>query len=190
MKRLQNLRAAETEVKRMERQHMSEVKDAAKKVTHEFGPFYDKNSKVLILGSIPSPKSREQGFYYGHPRNRFWPVLAALFDENVPQTVPERKNFLKRHGIALWDVLASCDIKGADDGSIRNPEANDMRLVTGESDVRAIFTTGGKAAKLYEKLCEPVCGIKAVGLLSTSPANCRYSLDKLTEEYRKILKYL
>ena len=93
---------------------MSEVM----KVAHEFGPFYDKDSKVLILGSIPSPKSREQGFYYGHPRNRFWPVLAALFGERIPQTVPERKDFLTRHNIALWDVLASCDIKGADDGSI------------------------------------------------------------------------
>ena len=169
---------------------MSGVKGEVKKVTHEFGPFYDKNSRILILGSIPSPKSREQGFYYGHPRNRFWPVLAALFNEAVPQTVPERKNFLTRHRIALWDVLASCDIKGADDGSIRNPEANDMRLITDGADIRAIFTTGGKAAKLYEKLCEPVCGVKAERLSSTSPANCRCSLEKLTEEYRKILKYL
>lgn len=165
---------------------MSEVM----KVAHEFGPFYDKDSKVLILGSIPSPKSREQGFYYGHPRNRFWPVLAALFGESVPQTVPERKDFLTRHNIALWDVLASCDIKGADDGSIRNPEPNDMRLITDAADIRAIFTTGGKATKLYEKMCEPVCGIRTHGLPSTSPANCRCSMDKLTEEYSKILKYL
>ena len=156
---------------------MSEVM----KVAHEFGPFYDKDSKVLILGSIPSPKSREQGFYYGHPRNRFWPVLAALFGERIPQTVPERKDFLTRHNIALWDVLASCD---------RNPEANDMRLITESADIRAIFTTGGKATKLYEKMCEPVCGISAQGLPSTSPANCRCSMDKLTEEYSKILKYL
>ena len=165
---------------------MSEVM----KVAHEFGPFYDKDSKVLILGSIPSPKSREQGFYYGHPRNRFWPVLAALFGERIPQTVPERKDFLTRHNIALWDVLASCDIKGADDGSIRNPEANDMRLITESADIRAIFTTGGKATKLYEKMCEPVCGISAQGLPSTSPANCSCSMDKLTEEYAEILKYL
>ena len=123
---------------------MSEVM----KVAHEFGPFYDKDSKVLILGSIPSPKSREQGFYYGHPRNRFWPVLAALFGERIPRTVPERKDFLTRHNIALWDVLASCDIKGADDGSIRNPEANDMRLITESADIRAIFTTGGKYCSL------------------------------------------
>ncbi len=165
---------------------MSEVM----KVAHEFGPFYDKDSKVLILGSIPSPKSREQGFYYGHPRNRFWPVLAALFGESVPQTVSERKAFLTRHNIALWDVLASCDIKGADDGSIRNPEANDMRLITDAADIRAIFTTGGKATKLYEKMCEPACGVRAQALPSTSPANCRCSMDKLTEEYAKILKYL
>ena len=165
---------------------MSEVM----KVAHEFGPFYNKDSNVLILGSIPSPKSREQGFYYGHPRNRFWPVLAALFGESVPETVPERKEFLTRHNIALWDVLTSCDIKGADDGSIRNPEANDMRLITESADIRAIFTTGGKATKLYEKMCEPVCGISARGLPSTSPANCSCSMDKLTEEYAEILKYL
>ena len=159
-------------------------------VTHEFGAFYDENSKILILGTIPSPKSREMGFYYGHPRNRFWKVLAQLLDEPFTETVDERKAMLKKHGIALWDVLASCDIKGADDGSIRNPEANDMRLITESADIRAIFTTGGKATKLYEKMCEPVCGISAQGLPSTSPANCRCSMDKLTEEYSKILKYL
>ncbi len=128
---------------------MSEVM----KVAHEFGPFYDKDSKVLILGSIPSPKSREQGFYYGHPRNRFWPVLAALFGERIPQTVPERKDFLTRHNIALWDVLASCDIKGADDGSIRNPEANDMRLITESADIRAIFTLPVEKPRNFMKRC-------------------------------------
>ncbi len=160
------------------------------KVAHEFGPFYDENSKVLILGTIPSPKSREQGFYYGHPRNRFWPVLAGLFDEPVPETVPERKAFLTEHGIALWDVLASCDIKGAEDSSIKNPEPNDMDIILKAADIKAVFTTGGKAFKLYEKMCFPRCGVAAIGLPSTSPANCGCSMDRLLEEYRQILKYL
>ena len=160
------------------------------KVTHEFGPFYDSDSKVLILGSIPSPKSREQGFYYGHPRNRFWPVLAALFGEEAPETVDERRSFLIRHRIALWDVLASCEIVGADDGSIREPEPNDMSVILEVADIAAVFTTGGKATKLYEKLCLPLCGVPAIGLPSTSPANCACSMDRLMKEYGKILKYL
>ncbi len=160
------------------------------KVNHEFGPFYDKNSRILILGSIPSPKSREQGFYYGHPRNRFWPVLAGLFEEKAPETVEDRKEFLTKHHIALWDVLASCDIKGADDSSIKNPEANDMELILKSADIKAVFTTGAKASKLYEKLCLPECGVAAIMLPSTSPANCACSFDRLLEEYRQILKYL
>ena len=160
------------------------------RVAHEFGPFYNEDSRVLILGSIPSPKSREQGFYYGHPRNRFWPVLGALFDEAAPSTVEERKAFLKRHRIALWDVLASCEISGADDSSIRNPEPNDMNVILNNADIRAVFTTGAKAAKLYEKLCLPLCGVAAQSLPSTSPANCAFSMERLTKEYAGILKYL
>lgn len=159
-------------------------------VAHEFGPFYDKSSKVLILGSIPSPKSREQGFYYGHPRNRFWPVLAGLFEESVPETVEERKAFLTKHNIALWDVLASCQIKGADDSSIKNPEANDIGQILKAADIKAVFTTGGKASKLYEKMCLPICGVAAISLPSTSPANCACTFEKLIEAYRQILKYL
>ena len=160
------------------------------KVTHEFGPFFDKDSKILILGSMPSPKSREQGFYYGHPRNRFWPVLGELFHENTPETVQERKEFLKRHNIALWDVLESCEIKGADDSSIKNPVANDMGQILSVACIGAIFTTGGKASKIYEKLCLPSCGIKAIALPSTSPANCGCSMEKLLHQYSSILKYL
>ncbi len=160
------------------------------KITHEFGPFFDSDSKVLILGSIPSPKSREQGFYYGHPRNRFWPVMASLFGDDIPETVPDRKEFLKHHNIALWDVLASCEIRGAEDSSIREPVANDMDIILKNSDIKAIFTTGGKASELYRKLCLPECGIKAVSLPSTSPANCRFSMERLRKEYGIILKYL
>lgn len=162
----------------------------SERVVHEFGPFYDSDSKVLILGSIPSPKSREQGFYYGHPRNRFWSVLAALFCEETPETVEDRKAFLTRHRIALWDVLDSCEIRGAEDSSIRDPQPNDMRLILDAADIAAVFTTGGKAAKLYEKLCLPVCGVPAMSLPSTSPANCAFSTERLVKEYGKILKYL
>lgn len=160
-------------------------------VTHEFGAFFDKDSRVLILGTIPSPKSREQGFYYGHPQNRFWKVLADVLGEKVvPQTVEERKKFLKRKRIALWDVLESCEIKGASDVSIRNARPNDMNRILQAADIRAIFVAGTKAAKLYKKLCLPTCGVEAIQLPSTSPANCGCSDEKLREAYSQICKYL
>ncbi len=160
-------------------------------VTHEFGAFFDKDSRVLILGTIPSPKSREQGFYYGHPRNRFWKVLADVLGEKVvPQTVEERKKFLKRNRIALWEVLESCEIKGASDVSIRNARPNDMNRILQAADIRAIFVAGTKAAKLYKKLCLPTCGVEAIQLPSTSPANCGCSDEKLREAYSQICKYL
>lgn len=160
------------------------------RVEHEFGAFYDAHSKVLILGSIPSPKSREQGFYYGHPRNRFWMVLADLLEEPMPDTVETRKAFLLRHHIALWDVLDSCEIRGADDASIKEPVANDMNLILKAADIKAVFTTGAKATSLYKKLCFPVCGVESIGLPSTSPANCGCSYERLKDEYRQIISYL
>ena len=160
-------------------------------VTHEFDAFFDKDSRVLILGTIPSPKSREQGFYYGHPQNRFWKVLADVLGEKVvPQTVEERKKFLKRNRIALWDVLESCEIKGASDVSIRNARPNDMNRILQAADIRAIFATGAKAAQLYKKLCFPECGVEAVRLPSTSPANCGCSYEKLREAYSQICDYV
>ena len=159
-------------------------------VTHEFDAFFDKDSRVLILGTIPSPKSREQGFYYGHPQNRFWKVLADVLGEEFPQTVEERKRFLKRNHIALWDVLESCEIKGASDVSIRNARPNDMNRILQAADIRAIFATGAKAAQLYKKLCFPECGVEAVRLPSTSPANCGCSDEKLREAYSQICDYV
>ena len=159
-------------------------------VTHEFAAFFDKDSRVLILGTIPSPKSREQGFYYGHPQNRFWKVLADVLGEEFPQTVEERKVFLKRNHIALWDVLESCEIKGASDVSIRNARPNDMNRILQTADIRAIFATGAKAAQLYKKLCFPECGVEAVRLPSTSPANCGCSYEKLREAYSQICDYV
>lgn len=159
-------------------------------VTHEFDAFFDEDSRVLILGTIPSPKSREQGFYYGHPQNRFWKVLADVLDEEFPQTVEERKGFLKRNHIALWDVLESCEIKGASDVSIRNARPNDMNRILQAADIRAIFATGAKAAQLYKKLCFPECGVEAVCLPSTSPANCGCSYETLREAYSQICDYV
>ena len=159
-------------------------------VTHEFDAFFDKDSRVLILGTIPSPKSREQGFYYGHPQNRFWKVLADVLGEEFPQTVEERKRFLKRNHIALWDVLESCEIRGASDVSIRNAWPNDMNRILQAADIRAIFATGAKAAQLYKKLCFPECGVEAVRLPSTSPANCGCSYEKLREAYSQICDYV
>lgn len=159
-------------------------------VTHEFDAFFDKDSRVLILGTIPSPKSREQGFYYGYPQNRFWKVLADVLGEEFPQTVEERKRFLKRNHIALWDVLESCEIKGASDVSIRNARPNDMNRILQAADIRAIFATGAKAAQLYKKLCFPECGVEAVRLPSTSPANCGCSYEKLREAYSQICDYV
>lgn len=160
-------------------------------VTHDFEPLYDEHSRVLILGTIPSPKSREYGFYYGHPQNRFWQVMARVLGEPVPTTIEEKKGLMLKHGIALWDVLQSCEIQGAEDGSIRNPVANDLTPILEQAQIRAIFTTGTKAAALYNRHCKPQIQREAIPLPSTSPANCRYhTLETLTKAYGIIRKYL
>lgn len=160
------------------------------KVVHAFSPVFDENGRVLILGTMPSPKSREQGFYYSHPRNRFWPVMAALFGEDAPKTPEEKRDFCLRHKIALWDVLKECDIEGASDASIKNAVPNDLGVIFKATDIKAVFATGATAAKLYKKLCEPKNGMAAVALPSTSPANAKIKLDELIEEYKVILEYL
>ena len=160
------------------------------RVLHPLEPVADAGSRVLLLGTMPSPKSREAGFYYAHPQNRFWRVLAALWGEETPAGTQERLAFARRHHIALWDVLRACSIEGADDGSIRQPEINDLRRGLDRADIRAIFTTGTKAAALYRRYCLPVTGRPAIPLPSTSPANCRATLDELTQAYRAILAYI
>ena len=160
------------------------------RVLHPLEPVADAGSRVLLLGTMPSPKSREAGFYYAHPQNRFWRVLAALWGEETPAGTQERLAFARRHHIALWDVLRACSIEGADDGSIRQPEINDLRRVLDRADIRAIFTTGTKAAALYRRYCLPVTGRPAIPLPSTRPANCRATLDELTQAYRAILAYI
>ena len=159
-------------------------------IIHSIEPVFDAESRVLTLGTMPSPKSREVQFYYGHPQNRFWRVLAAVLGEEVPQSVPEKKAMLLRHRIALWDVLAECEITGASDSSIRNPVANDLSVILGHAPVQAVFTTGATAWKLYTRLQKPHTGIEAVRLPSTSPANCAVKMEALTEAYKAILPWL
>lgn len=163
---------------------------AALFVVHPFPPLYDRCCRVLILGTMPSPKSRQEAFFYGHPQNRFWKVLAALFGTALPSTKEERAALALRHHVALWDVLKSCQIRGASDSSIANPQPQDLGPILKEAPVRAIFTTGTKAAKLYKKLTEPRTGRPAICLPSPSAANARYSLEDLCQAYSAILPYL
>ena len=146
---------------------------------HPIPPVFDKNSKILILGSFPSVKSREDKFFYAHPQNRFWKVLAAVFDDNIPVSVEEKKTFLYSNGIALWDVIASCDIEGSSDVSIKNAKANDISVILENCRIEKIFVNGRTAQRLYEKHIEPVTGRKASYLPSTSPANASASLEEL-----------
>ncbi len=157
---------------------------------HTIPPCYDARSRVLILGSFPSPKSRAAGFYYGHPQNRFWRVLSALFCAPLPGTNAEKRALLAAHHIALWDVLASCEIRGAADASIRAEIPNDIRGILQQCPIRAVFTTGGTATRLYRKHILPVAGRDAIPLPSTSPANCAMSFDALIAQYAAILPYL
>lgn len=159
-------------------------------VTHLFEPVFDKYSRVLILGTMPSPKSRELGFYYGHPQNRFWPVMADVLGEEYPESIEDKISFCLRNHVAVWDVLKSCEISGADDNSIKNPIANDMNEILGLAPIKAIFATGTKAGTLYQKYCFPHTGIPIIKLPSTSPANCGTSYEKLREAYSTIGAYL
>jgi hypoxanthine-DNA glycosylase len=161
----------------------------AQTVIHEFEPIYDRDSRILILGTMPSPKSREAGFYYSHPQNRLWRVLADVFGEPAPSSREEKEHFLLSHHIALWDVLSSCAIKGADDSSIADPVPSDIGRILAAADIRAIFANGRKAADLYRKLCFLATGRPAVYLPSTSPANCAKPYASLLESYKVILKY-
>ena len=145
----------------------------------------------LLLGTMPSPKSREAGFFYGHPQNRMWPVLARLFGEETPTDTESRRRFLLLHQIAMWDVLSSCSIRGADDSSIRDPVPNDLRPILEQAPIAAIFCTGKKSFSLYNRYIRPVTGREAFCLPSTSPANCRnQNLETLTDAYRALLSFL
>ncbi len=152
---------------------------------------FDEDSRILILGTMPSPKSREQQFYYGHPQNRFWRILSALFAGSNLDTVSEKTAFLLQKHIALWDVFSACDIKGADDSSIRNALPNDLDRIFDKAEINAVFTNGQKASTAYKKYFEGKYSVKWISLPSTSPANCRnWTLVSLTEAWRVILDYL
>lgn len=156
-------------------------------VSHDFDPVFDENSQVLILGTFPSVKSREHHFYYGHPQNRFWKVIARLTDSEVPQSIAEKKQLLLQHGIAIWDVIESCEIIGSSDSSIRNVVAADLNSLLSQCEIRKIYANGGTAKKLYERYSQKTTGREIIGLPSTSPANAAYSLDRLIE-YWSVIK--
>ena len=157
---------------------------------HPFPEIYAPDSRILILGSFPSVKSREQMFFYGHPQNRFWRVMAALLGADVPQTVEEKRAFLLANHIALWDVIASCDIAGSSDASIRNAVPNDLTPILETASIRQIFTNGGTAHRLYRKYIYPLIGREDTVLPSTSPANAARSLDALIDAWQPVREAL
>lgn len=161
------------------------------RLLHDIAPVFDERSRVLILGTFPSPKSRELGFFYGHPQNRMWRVLAAVLGEDeAPVTVEERMAFLLRNRIAMWDTVASCTIEGASDASIREVVPNDLSCILDVAPIRAVFTTGAKATQLYERYQLPLTGIPAQRLPSTSAANASWSLERLVEAYGAVAQAL
>ena len=157
-------------------------------IQHPIEPVFDEDSKILILGSFPSVKSREEGFFYGHPQNRFWRVLSAVFEADMPVTVEEKKRFLLDNHIAVWDVIKSCDITGSSDSSIKNVVPNDLKLILDHAPIEKIFVNGKKAEQLYKRYIQPDIGRKAVCLPSTSPANAAWSLEKLVEAWKREMK--
>lgn len=158
------------------------------KLQHEFAPVYDTNSKILILGSFPSVKSREQQFFYGHPQNRFWKVIAALFEEPVPGKIPEKKDLLLKDHIALWDVIAECDIAGSSDSSIKNVVPAELSVILDHAPIRTIYANGAKAYDLYQKYTYPVTGRDIRKLPSTSPANAAFQMERLLGAWQEILE--
>ena len=155
-------------------------------LVHPIEPVYDQDSEIIILGSFPSVKSRETGFYYGNPNNRFWKVLAKLYSEQVPQTIAEKKEFLLRNHIAVWDVIHSCEINGSSDSSISNVTVNDIKGLVDKTKIKTVFTNGQKAFELYEKYLRNTVGLEAQHLPSTSPANAGYSFEELCESWKQI----
>lgn len=156
------------------------------KIIHPIPPLFDENSKILILGSFPSVKSREAQFFYGHPQNRFWKLLARLFNEGAPQTIEEKKSLALTHNLALWDTIHSCTVTGSSDSSIKDVTPNDLSVILDNSRVDKIFANGATSHNLYMKYIFPVTKIKATKLPSTSPANAVFTLDKLAEHWKII----
>ena len=161
------------------------------RIIHPIDPIYDSNSRILILGSFPSVKSREEGFFYGHPQNRFWKVMASVFEESLPVSIPEKRDFLSRNRVALWDVIASCEITGSSDASIKNVKVNDLSRILDNADIESIFVNGRTAEKMFKRYTEPALKEKkqiTAVLPSTSPANAAWSLDRLTKEWCRLIR--
>lgn len=158
---------------------------------HPVAPIYNKNSRILILGTFPSVKSREVGFFYSHPQNRFWRVMARICQSKVPESIEEKKELILSNNFALWDVIKSCDVSGSADSSIKNVVPNDLSIILKECDIKKIFVNGRKAESLYKKFLQNETGMEAVVLPSTSPANASWSEDRLFEYWKeKIIAYM
>lgn len=155
-------------------------------VIHPFEPVWNRESRILILGSLPSVKSRENNFYYGHKQNRFWKVLSKVFGEMEPHSIEEKKNMLLSNHVAIWDVIQECDIIGSSDSSIKNVRVTDLERILHNSNIKKIYANGNKAGALYKKYQKPVTGIEAVTLPSTSPANAAWSLEKLVAAWQVV----
>lgn len=158
-------------------------------LTHTFEPVFDKYSEILILGSFPSVKSRENRFYYGHPQNRFWKVMAYVLGEEVPVTIEAKKEMLLKNHVAVWDVIASCSIIGSSDTSIKDVKVNNLSRIIENSSIKQIYVNGGKAYELYHRYAEKITGIEAVKLPSTSPANAAWNLEKLCRAWNEAVKF-
>lgn len=166
----------------------SREKAAPSRQVHPIAPVYDENSRILILGSFPSVKSREAAFFYGHRQNRFWKVTAAVFHAAVPETTEEKRAFLLAHHVALWDVIASCEIVGSSDSSIRSVVPNDLSVILQAAPIGRIFTNGVTAGRLYAKYLQPATGMAATVLPSTSPANAAWQEERLIAAWRVLLE--
>ena len=161
------------------------------RIVHPFDPLYSENSRVLILGSFPSVKSREQQFYYGHPQNRFWRVIAAIFEQEPPSTMEEKRALILNNGLALWDSIARCSIEGSSDASIEDVVPNDLTPIFVTAEIRQVFCNGKKSWEMYHHYIEPLSGRPAVCLPSTSPANASWSAERLMQAWRQsIMPYL
>ena len=155
---------------------------------HPFEPVFSKNSRILILGSFPSVQSRESQFYYGHPRNRFWKVISALFDTSVPLTIADKKALIIAHGLALWDSIASCSVSGSSDASVKNVVVNDLSIITNVCEIQRIYCNGHLSWQLFERYISPEVKMDAICLPSTSPANAQWSYERLLDAWRVILE--
>lgn len=156
-------------------------------VSHPFPPVYNHDSRILILGSFPSVRSRETGFYYGHPQNRFWPLMARLFGSaSIPQSTEERRTFALQNGIALWDAIETCRITGSSDASIRDAKPNDIAGLVSQTGIERIFCNGQQSWRMFQKYCSESCTMQAIPLPSTSPANAAWTLDRLAEAWTVI----